>query len=100
MPAPQTPAVRRDTSIRDISTEGVDDKLASIREVGYGARRCSTGVGNVGGRIAREQHLACRCVSSIKFPVTLTVEHPIAGNQHTGLRRLRDANLSNNFACA
>ena len=100
MSAAQATAVRRDTSIRDISTEGVDDKLASIREVGYGARRCSTGVGNVGGRIEREQHLACRWVSSIKFPVPLTEEHHIAGNEHTGLRGLRYANLPNNFACA
>jgi len=49
MPATQAVAIRRDTSIRYISTEGVDDKLASIREVGYGPRRRSTGVGNVGG---------------------------------------------------
>jgi len=39
MPATQAVAIRRDTSIRYISTEGVDDKLASIREVGYGPRR-------------------------------------------------------------
>jgi len=100
MPAAQAAAVRRDTSIRDISTEGVDNKLASIREVGYGARRRSTGVGNVGGRIERKQHLACLCVSSIKFPVSLTEEHHIAGNEHTRLRGLRYANLPNNFTCA
>ena len=100
MPATQAAAVRRDTSVRDISAEGVDNKLASIREVSYWARRRPTGVGNVGGGIERKQQLACRCVSSIKFPVPLTEEHHIAGNEHTGLRGLRYANLPNNFACA
>jgi len=100
MPAAQAAAVRRDTSIRDISTEGVDNKLASIREVSYWARRRSTGVGNVGWGIERKQQLACRCVSSIKFPVPLTEEHHIAGNEHTRLRWLRYANLPNNFTRA
>jgi len=100
MPAAQAATVRRDTSIRDISTEGVDNKLASIREVSYWARRRPTGVGNVGWGIERKQQLACRCVSSIKFPVPLTEEHHIAGNEHTRLRGLRYANLPNNFTCA
>jgi len=100
MPAAQAAAVRRDTSIRDISTEGVDNKLASIREVSYGACRRPTGVGNVGGSIERKQHLSCLCVSSIKFAVPLTEEHYIAGNEHTRLRGLRYANLPNNFTCA
>src|SRR5260370_13042194 len=99
MPAATAATVRRDTSIRDISTEGVDNKLASIRDVSYGARRRSTRVGNVGGGIERKQQLACRCVSSIKFPVPLTEEHHIAGNEHTRLRGLRYANLPNNFTC-
>src|SRR6266581_6941053 len=100
MPAAQAAAVRRDTSIRDISAEGVDNKLASIREVSYWARRRSTGVGNLGGGIEHKQHLACRCVSSIKFPVPLTEEHQIAGNEHTRLRWLRYADLPNNSTCA
>ncbi len=58
IPATQTVTIRGDTSIRHISTEGVDDELASIREIGYGARRRSTGVGNVGGGIEAKQHLA------------------------------------------
>src|SRR6266849_9647047 len=95
MPAAQAATVSRDTSIRDISTEGVDNKLASIREVSYWARRRSTGVGNLGGGIERKQHLACLCVSSIKFPVPLTEEHQIAGDQHTRFRGLRYANLPN-----
>src|SRR5216684_174751 len=100
MPAAQAATVRRDTSIRDISTEGVDNKLASIREVSYWARRRSTGVGNLGGGIERKQHLACLCVSSIKFSFPLTEEHQIAGNEHTRLRGLRQTNLPNNFTCA
>src|SRR6266849_923894 len=100
MSATQAVTIPRDTSIRDISTERVDNKLASIREVGYGARRGSTGVGNVGGGIERKQHLASLCVSSIKFPVPLTEEHQIAGNEHTRLRGLRQTNLPNNFTCA
>src|SRR5260370_7640830 len=100
MSATQAVPIPRDTSIRDISTERVDNKLASIREVGYGARGRSTGVGNVGGSIERKQHLACLCVSSIKFPVPLAEEHHIAGNQYTRLRGLRQANLPNNFTGA
>src|SRR5712691_9748875 len=100
MPAAQAATVRRDTSIRDISTERVDNKLASIREVSYGARRRPAGVGNVGGSIERKQHLACLCVSVIIYPAALTEEHHIAGNEHTRLRGLRYANLPSNFTCA
>ena len=82
MPATQAVTIRGDTAVGDISTERVDNKLASIREVGYGARRRPTGVGNVGGGIERKQHLACLCVSSIKFAIPLTEEHHIAGNEH------------------
>jgi len=96
MPATQAVTIRGDTAVGDISTERVDNKLASIREVGYGARRRPTGVGNVGGGIERKQHLASLGVSRIKFPVPLTEEHQIAGNEHTGLRGLRQANLPNN----
>ena len=38
MSATQAATIRRDASIRHISTERVDDKLTSLREVGYGAR--------------------------------------------------------------
>jgi len=38
MSATQAATIRRDASIRHISTERVDDKLASLHEVGYGAR--------------------------------------------------------------
>src|SRR5207302_8975692 len=76
-PATQAITIRRDTSIRYISTERVDNKLASIREVGYGARRRSTGVGNVGGGIEAKQHLASLCVSRIKLTVPLTDEHHV-----------------------
>src|SRR6267378_1876206 len=100
MPATQAVTICGDTAIGNISTERVDNKLASIHEVGYGARRRSTGVGNVGGGIERKQHLACPCVSSIKFSVPLTEEHQIAGNEHARLRRLRHANLPNNFSGA
>src|ERR1700682_4430353 len=99
MPATQAVTIRGDTSIRHISTEGVDDKLASIREVGYGARRRSTGVSNVGGGIVGKQHLACLCVNSIKFPVPLTEEHHVAGNEHARLRGLWHLDLPNNFTC-
>ena len=100
MSATQTVTISGDTSIRDIPTERVDDKLASIREVGYGTRRGSTGVGNVGGGLEGKQHIACLRVCRIKFPVSLTEEHHITGNQHARLRRLRQANLPNNFARA
>src|SRR5258708_9788350 len=100
MPATQAVTIGGNTAIGNISTERVDDKLASIREVGYRARRRSTGVGDVGGGIVGKQHLACPCVSSIKFPVPLAEEHQIPGNEHTGLRGLRQANLPNNFTGA
>src|SRR6267378_2360698 len=99
MAATQAVAIRCDASIRHISTERVDDKLASLREVGYGTRCSPTGIGNIGGGIERKQHLACLCVNGIKFPVTLAKENKIAGYQHTRFRWLRYANLPNNFAC-
>src|SRR5216683_3898775 len=97
MAATQAVTIRRDTSIRHISTERVDDKLASLHEVGYGTRRRPTGIGNIGGGIERKQHLACLCVNGIKFPVTLAKENQIAGYQHTRFRGLRYANLPDNF---
>src|SRR5258708_40173642 len=71
MAATQAVTIRRDASIRHISTERVDDKLASLREVGYGTRRRPAGIGNIGGGTARKQHLPCLFINSIKFPVTL-----------------------------
>src|SRR5260370_16358840 len=97
-PATQAVTIRGDTSIRDISAERVDNKFASICEVGYGTRRRSTGVGNVGGGIERKQHLASLCVSSIKFPVPLTEEHQIPGHEHPRLPGLRQAKPPNNFS--
>src|ERR1700687_2727943 len=97
MSATQAVTIRGDTSIRHISTEGVDNKPAPIREVGYGARRRSTGVGNLGGGIVGKQHLACVCVNSIKFPVPLTEEHHVTGNEYARLRGLRHLDLPNNF---
>src|SRR6202171_349189 len=99
MPATQAVTIRGDTSIRHISTEGVDDKLASIREVGYGARRRSTGVSNVGGGIVGKQPIACLCVNSIKFPVPLTEEHHVTGNEYARLRGLWHLDLPNNLTC-
>src|SRR5260370_7312838 len=75
MSATQAVTIRGDTSIRHISTEGVDDKLAPIREVGYGARRRSTGVGNLGGGILGKQHLSCVSVTSINISVPLPTQH-------------------------
>src|ERR1700687_1484744 len=80
MSATQAFAIRSDTPIWHIPTEGVDDKLPPIREVGYGARRRSSGVGNLGGGIVGKQHLACLCVNSIKFPVPLTEDNHAPGN--------------------
>src|SRR5258708_39949047 len=74
MSATQAVTIRRDASIRHISTERVDDKLASIREVGYGTRRRSTGVFNVGGSIEDKQLVARSCLNSIKCPIALTKE--------------------------
>src|SRR5260370_38683958 len=57
VPATQAVTIRGDTSIRDISAERVDNKFASICEVGYGTSRRSTGVGNVGGGVeGNNQH--------------------------------------------
>src|ERR1700686_3239905 len=97
MSATQAVAIRSDTSTRHISTEGVDDKLPPIREVGYGARRRSSGVSNLGGGIGGKQHLACLRVNSIKFPVPLTEEHHVTGNEHARLRGLWHLDLPNNF---
>src|ERR1700694_1415191 len=99
LPATQTVAIRSDTSIWHISTEGVDDKLPPIREVGYGARRRSSGVGNLGGGIVGKQPIACLCVNSIKFPVPLTEEHHVTGNEHDRLRGLWHLDLPHNFTC-
>src|SRR5712664_513410 len=99
MAATQAVTIRGDTAIGDISTERVDNKFASICEVGYGAGRRSTGVGNVGRSVERKQLLARLCVNSIKCPVALTKENHIACNEHARLGGLRDLNLPNNFTC-
>src|SRR5258708_2091155 len=59
MPSAQAVTVRRDTSIRDISTEGVNNKLVSIGEGSYLARRRATGLRDVGWRIQRTQQRGC-----------------------------------------
>src|SRR6267378_2208122 len=100
MSATQAVTIRRDASIRHISTERVDDKLASIREVGYGTRRRSTGVFNVGGSIEDKQLVARSCLNSIKCPIALTKENHVTGNEHARLRWLGHLNLPNNFTCA
>ena len=100
MSATQAVTIRRDTSIRHISTERVNDELALIREVGYGTHCRSTGVVNTGGGIKRKQHLACLCVSGIKFPVPFTEEHHVAGNERTPTSRVEASESSNNFTCA
>src|SRR3981189_881179 len=97
MAATQAVTIRGDASIRHISTERVDDKLASLRKVGYGTRRRPAGIENIGGGIERKQHLACLCINSIKSPITLAKENQIAGYQNTRFRGLRYANLPNNF---
>src|SRR5258706_5129922 len=81
--ATQAVTICRDASIRHISTERVDDELASLHEVGYGTRRRPTGIGNIGGRIKRKQHLYWLFVHGIKFLDTLRQEKPIAPHQRT-----------------
>src|ERR1700730_8443001 len=98
-PATQAVTIRRHTSIRDISAERVHYELASVHKVGHRARRGPSGVRNFARRIETEQHLACPCVSSVEFSISLAEENHITGNEHTGFRRLRDANLPNNFTC-
>ena len=54
VPAAQTVAVGRHTTIGNISAEGVDHKLPPFRDVGHGTCCRSTGIRNVGGSIKRE----------------------------------------------
>src|SRR5258706_8132073 len=95
--ATQAVTICGDGAIRHVSTERVEDELASLNEVGYGTRRRPTGIGNIGGGIERKQHLACLCVNGIKFSVALAKENQIPGYQHTRFRGVRDAGLPDKF---
>src|SRR5258706_6162450 len=94
MAATQAVTICRDASIRHISTERVDDKLASLREVGYGTRCSPTGIGNIGGGIQPKQHLFWLFVNGHKISLTPAQENQIASYQHTPLRWLQYSNLS------
>src|SRR6202035_4316923 len=87
-PATQAVAIRGDTAVRHISTEGVDNELASVHKVGHGTRGGPAGVRNFTWRMETEQHLAGPCVSSVECSIPLAKENQVAGDKHTRFRRL------------
>jgi len=85
----QAVAALCDGAIRNIAAERVDDKFASIGEVGYGPCCSSARIWNVSWRVVRKQAGAGSGVNRTKGPIALAEEHRVAWDHCARLRGLR-----------